>query len=259
MIRFFSKMRYKLAAQNKVASYIRYAVGEILLVVIGILIALQVNNWNQARILKKQEKILLAEIHAEFQYNKTELGNNLMRNSQAYNSLKKIKELFPIDLQTINLDSLGDYLGRSIFTGNYDYSNTGLQKMKMAASYDIISNEELRNLLLEWEVVLADYLETEKNTLNHLQEQYTPILSNHFTRPYFKGLKDPRAKLEFLTTIEFESLIDTRRKNIGNLFYAVQRKLFKHNIYEVMDRIIELSGENVEENTDKSVKAENIN
>ncbi len=47
MLRFFSKRRYQLAAENRAAKYLRYAIGEILLVVIGILIALQVNNWNE--------------------------------------------------------------------------------------------------------------------------------------------------------------------------------------------------------------------
>lgn len=49
MIRFFRNIRQALAAENKVASYLRYAIGEILLVVIGILIALQINNWNELR------------------------------------------------------------------------------------------------------------------------------------------------------------------------------------------------------------------
>ena len=49
MIRFFRNIRQKLAAENKVMAYLRYAIGEILLVMIGILLALQVNNWNELR------------------------------------------------------------------------------------------------------------------------------------------------------------------------------------------------------------------
>jgi Family of unknown function (DUF6090) len=49
MIRFFRNIRQKLAAENKVMAYLRYAIGEIVLVVIGILIALQINNWNELR------------------------------------------------------------------------------------------------------------------------------------------------------------------------------------------------------------------
>ena len=49
MMRFFKNIRQKLASENKVMAYLRYAVGEILLVVIGIIIALQINNWNEER------------------------------------------------------------------------------------------------------------------------------------------------------------------------------------------------------------------
>lgn len=52
MIRFFHHIRKSLMEQNKVRTYILYAIGEILLVVIGILIALQVNNWNEQRVLE---------------------------------------------------------------------------------------------------------------------------------------------------------------------------------------------------------------
>lgn len=62
MLRFFSKMRYQLAAENRAAKYLRYALGEILLVVIGILIALQVNNWNENRKQKIQEHLLIQSI-----------------------------------------------------------------------------------------------------------------------------------------------------------------------------------------------------
>ncbi|QQS35966.1 MAG: hypothetical protein IPM56_17275 [Ignavibacteriales bacterium] len=49
MIRFFRNIRKKLVSENKVMAYLRYAIGEIILVVIGILIALQINNWNETR------------------------------------------------------------------------------------------------------------------------------------------------------------------------------------------------------------------
>jgi hypothetical protein len=49
MINFFRKIRRQNLAENKTGKYIKYAIGEILLVVIGILIALQVNNWNEER------------------------------------------------------------------------------------------------------------------------------------------------------------------------------------------------------------------
>lgn len=50
MIKLFNNIRRKLAAENKIPAYLRYAIGEIVLVVFGILIALQINNWNQNRI-----------------------------------------------------------------------------------------------------------------------------------------------------------------------------------------------------------------
>ena len=53
MIKFFRKIRQKLITENKFNRYLLYAIGEIILVVIGILIALQVNNWNNDRIIER--------------------------------------------------------------------------------------------------------------------------------------------------------------------------------------------------------------
>ena len=60
MIRFFRNIRQKLAAENKVMAYLRYAIGEIILVVIGILIALQINNWNERR--KKAALVVIKKL-----------------------------------------------------------------------------------------------------------------------------------------------------------------------------------------------------
>lgn len=65
MIKFFRKIRQNLVMENKTSKHFKYAIGEIVLVVIGILIALQINNWNSNRIQKANQwqlsKRLLAE------------------------------------------------------------------------------------------------------------------------------------------------------------------------------------------------------
>ena len=62
MIKFFRKIRHKLLSENKFSKYILYAFGEIFLVVIGILIALQINNWNQNKVKTKMEIFHLENI-----------------------------------------------------------------------------------------------------------------------------------------------------------------------------------------------------
>ena len=72
MIPFFRKIRKKLADNNQFFKYSRYAIGEIVLVVIGILIALQINNWNEDRKNKLQENKILYNLKDEFQENLAE-------------------------------------------------------------------------------------------------------------------------------------------------------------------------------------------
>ena len=69
MIKFFRKIRQKMLSENRFSKYLIYAIGEILLVVIGILIALSINSWNQDRIDTKSELEYLGEIKKEIQAN----------------------------------------------------------------------------------------------------------------------------------------------------------------------------------------------
>ena len=84
MLRFFSKIRYQLAAENRAAKpasrigrYLRYAIGEILLVVIGILIAVQVNNLNEERKERIQEKLLIQSIISDLKMDTLNISQNL--------------------------------------------------------------------------------------------------------------------------------------------------------------------------------------
>jgi Family of unknown function (DUF6090) len=71
MIKFFRKVRYDLMEKNKTGRYLKYAIGEIVLVVIGILIALQINNWNEVRKSNQKTLLLLKEVQTELAFNIT--------------------------------------------------------------------------------------------------------------------------------------------------------------------------------------------
>ena len=66
-MKIFRNIRQKLAAENKIMAYLRYAIGEIVLVVIGILIALQVNDWNKNRIEKEEFNFGMNEFYKQMQ------------------------------------------------------------------------------------------------------------------------------------------------------------------------------------------------
>ena len=78
MIKFFKKFRRNLLSERKTKKYLKYAVGEITLVVIGILIALQINNWNEKRKDLHQEQLILKQLQTEYESNLAQLEEKIM-------------------------------------------------------------------------------------------------------------------------------------------------------------------------------------
>lgn len=240
MLRLFRSIRQNLLRENKTVQYLKYAIGEVVLIMVGIFLALQLNNWNEERKARAQEKVILAEIHEEFLYNRAEWDINLGRYHEVHALLDSLYKTFPLDLETVDLDELANTLNRAHFSGDYDDSSTSIDKLKNS-SFDILSSDELRALLLRWEVLAEDHAQVEGMTLDFYQEQFVPALRASLRRPYREGLKDPRSDLDFLTTVEFENLIRDRRGTVHNLFRLETEEDDSRNIVKVMDRIIELS------------------
>ena len=71
MFKFFNKKRQDLLNQNQIMKYLKYAFGEIVLLMLGILFALQVNNWNEYRKDRDKEQLILKELHVDFSDNLT--------------------------------------------------------------------------------------------------------------------------------------------------------------------------------------------
>ena len=73
MIKFFRQIRQSLIMENKTGKYLKYAIGEIVLVVIGILIALSINNWNEERKDRIEELSALIDLKKEFESNRNDI------------------------------------------------------------------------------------------------------------------------------------------------------------------------------------------
>ncbi|MEM5540167.1 DUF6090 family protein [Olleya sp. AS48] len=134
MINFFRKIRQNLLSEGKLGKYIKYAIGEIILVVIGILIALQINNWNENR--KQQSEII--DIYNQIAL---DLDNDISEFSSVikfYDSIKPIYDAVILDTRTVDL--LDDGLSRIMAGGPIINMNKGgIERLKSIASKDSLS------------------------------------------------------------------------------------------------------------------------
>jgi hypothetical protein len=77
MIKFFRRIRQRLLTENKFSKYLIYAIGEIVLVVIGILIALSINNWTEEKKSIKRTNLKLTQVHKELVFNSIIFDNSI--------------------------------------------------------------------------------------------------------------------------------------------------------------------------------------
>jgi hypothetical protein len=150
MIKFFRKIRYDLMEKNKTTQYFKYAIGEIILVVIGILIALQINNWNQNRIQNQNEIKFLKGIQNEFKLNKVYLDSTSKLNTEALKTGKLIMGLINQDIETleqINTDSL---IFQVFEYGGFEISENTVLEVMQVGQLQNLQNEKLKSFILEW-------------------------------------------------------------------------------------------------------------
>ncbi|MCK0178885.1 hypothetical protein MWU50_06255 [Flavobacteriaceae bacterium S0862] len=163
MIKFFRKIRYNLMEQNKTGKYLKYAVGEIILVVIGILIALQVNNWNERRKLQNESQEVLKGLNIEFKNNREVLKERIDYIEDANKYVQAVLSLTNKDesqLRAVNIDSI---ISLSLKYGNYNPANSTIQELISSGKLNIIENDQLKNNLFNWLQILEDTDEDFKN------------------------------------------------------------------------------------------------
>lgn len=168
MITLFKKVRKQSITKSKFSKYLVYSVGEIFLIVIGILIAVYINNRNEKKNLAKQEFEILLNLKEEFK-------GNLILARKATTEIKatRIRQknlLNFIDSDSLNTSSTQTYFSK--FAGalgntiDVDYEDGRLQELLYSGRLRLISNDSLRSTLGGWENTIKD-LKDQLKLLEH--------------------------------------------------------------------------------------------
>ncbi len=155
MIIFFRKIRQRLLYENRFSKYLLYAIGEIILVVIGILIALQINDWNDNRILRNTENQYLLALKEEFSFNKSELKSIINRNKLNFDYALRILDNTGPENPEITDEELGRLLTTSLsYEIQFDPSQGVLNEIINSGKLGIFSSKELKFALSSWSGIL---------------------------------------------------------------------------------------------------------
>jgi hypothetical protein len=199
MIKFFRKIRQNLLMENKTGTYFKYAIGEIVLVMIGILLALQVSNWNQERKDRISERKLLDNIHRDFIQNKVSFDSIKAIHYRGLKALENIIVLFPLNRDTLKLAAYNKYKSQ-IQSMTYNPYSSSVESVVNSNAIQLIQDEDLQKYLVSWKDVLKDYQEDENYYYSYLKD---------FFFPYFRSVfdltgKDTEMNLDALNTINFK-------------------------------------------------------
>jgi len=128
MIYLFRKIRHRLLSENRFGRYIFYAIGEILIVIIGILIAIQINNWNELRKEEQVRKNYLNQLLVDFKTDKAYYASRISHIERRAEKYKKYLDLYAIpnvDVHTI----LAGLLKIEIDTWQIDFTSTTISTL----------------------------------------------------------------------------------------------------------------------------------
>jgi len=192
MIGFFRRIRKKLADENKFLQYSRYAIGEIVLVVIGILIALQINNWNENKKRTALEIKHLKELKSDI----NETLKDAKRDENLYrNDIQSILYLQDFFFNKIAYhDSLAYHFYRSV--EHYQlYSKTSAFESIKSIGLDIISNDGLRLGITDfYQIQIKDAIDqgrVSQGAMNFTNKLW-PYFERHF-KPIDKSIRKDSA------------------------------------------------------------------
>ena len=228
MIHFFRKIRHQLFTNKKFSKYFLYAIGEIVLVVIGILIALQINNWNNQKLINKAEVKSYQNIKRQIIEDKAELmqvkgyNNYFKKSSEIANKIIEVQDYNKVDSVALMA------MGLSLYT---DFHSSGNIYETLVNSGDIklLKNSEIPSKLQKLEMTYIN--------VNNLEAIHWEIIINELS-PLLRGVINYNTK----KPVQPKKLYEVEMQNyfIENIYLTIRKDSVYTKALREIDTIINM-------------------
>jgi len=180
-VNFLRKMRSGSIQSRGLGRYVTYAVGEIILVVIGILLALEINNWNEARKDLESEQILLRGLLKEMTGNRDELVKTMSYHGRSKNASKKLIEIYKGDFHKYKGHQLDSLFAEVQWCWTFDPKMGVLNSIKTTGKINVIRNPKIQSFIATFEELAIDSREEALTIKSIIITQYMPAVNQYIS------------------------------------------------------------------------------
>jgi hypothetical protein len=250
MIKFFRHIRKSLIEQDQMGKpaspagrYLKYAIGEIILVVIGILIALQINNWNENRKENGFELQILQSFEASLKKDLADIDYNIGRHKRGLEACNRLIGLMDSTSQ-MQEDTLAALFADAFFVTRFVYSTSAFESLK-AKGINIISDQNLRKKIVDvydsryrfFRIAENDYSNNFFLGVQHIfPTRFKEGVDYRYDSKDFIGFLRPRDFQKLKTDKEFLYYLKTNR-NWTDLYINFHYRGLKSDVVELIELI----------------------
>ena len=241
MIKFFRHIRRSLIQENKMGKYFKYAIGEIILVVLGILIALGINNWNEHRKDLEKEKNISDNLQVEFKKNLKLIETNLQEINNNEQACLMLMKSMKQDIDKANTKTIDSLIYWALEHNTFNPSNSTYTEILNTGKIELIQNKQLKSSLFDWSRELEVNKSTHYIFEKWVEEAILPYLSKkiaiknidmHGALLWDKASDFESGAADILNDREFENLID------NNLYHISKIKSEYQKLKTIIDMIL---------------------
>ena len=211
MIKFFRHIRKSLLMENKTSKYFKYAIGEIILVVIGILIALQINNWNENRKISLEENRILLNLTTDLAQAMQESNSQIIREQDISKNIQIVLTDSPEREEYFNHPK-ADSLFYSAFL-NLQTSSPVIQTysdLKSSGKVSLITNQQIKDRLTKLENSMVDLRFQVDDNMTVQQINVDKITVKYLDIVQMLNERNPKFKLTPINSNDYRALLQNK-------------------------------------------------